>query len=370
MLAIIAAAGLLLCLTFLGLAVFIGGDDVLHDPRSLRAVKPLIDLATHKEWRWSGGDTLALDTPINIRYQPGGPPGVSVTGPAELLKHVRVGDGRIVSDAAAKRNHGAKLQAVVSGVKIRKFVVNGGENLELGQLDQPDLDLHINGSGTVSGHGRVQHLNLAISGPGNAELGGLAVGDADVSIFGSGNVTLSPHGNVQLFIAGSGGLKLLTRPANLRQTIIGSGKVSGWNKNARTDAPPNPPTPPSERIEPQVPSNVPAVFVRGYNAVDLGHVEQPTLNITTTSSASVTGEGKVDTLNVSILGDGQANLGKIAAREVNVAVMGSGDASVAPGDVLKVTISGSGNVHVLSRPTRIERVIHGSGRIIEAYQRH
>src|SRR5450432_3154989 len=98
MLMIVSAVSLLLCGTFLGLAHAIGGDDVFHDQRSLGNIKPLIDLATHKTWRWAGGDTLALDAPVNIHYQPTGSPGVLVTGPEELLKHVRVSDGRIASD--------------------------------------------------------------------------------------------------------------------------------------------------------------------------------------------------------------------------------------------------------------------------------
>src|SRR5262249_48557324 len=85
-----STAGLLLCAVFLGLAVRIGGDDIFHDARSFEQMKPLIDLASHKSWQWKGGDTLALDAPINIRYQPEGTPGVSLTGPADLLEHVRV----------------------------------------------------------------------------------------------------------------------------------------------------------------------------------------------------------------------------------------------------------------------------------------
>lgn len=364
MLAIIATASLLFCIAFLSLAVFIGGDDVLHDPRSLRAVKPLIDLATHKEWRWSGGDTLALDTPINIRYQPGGPPGVSVRGPADLLQHVRVGDGHIGSDAAVKRNHGAKLQAVVSGVAIRKFVVNGGENLELGKIDQPDIDLHINGNGTVSGHGRAGRLNLVISGPGNADLGGLAVGNADVSIFGSGNAALSPHGNVQVFIAGSGRLRLLTRPADLRQTIIGSGEVSGKTPR-RAEPPPAPPPPPQQGEQVQDDATTRAVLVREDKDIDIGHIEKKNLNVTVMDSASVTGNGRVENLNLTIMGSGKARLGRIAARKAAVVISGSGDAFIAVSDELKVTIQGSGNVHLLRRPAHIEPSISGSGRIIE-----
>ena len=55
MLAIVSVVSLLLCGALLGLAHAIGGDDVFHDQRSLERIKPLIDLATHKEWHWDGG---------------------------------------------------------------------------------------------------------------------------------------------------------------------------------------------------------------------------------------------------------------------------------------------------------------------------
>src|SRR5688572_32646257 len=127
MLAILSGAGFVLCVCFLGLAYFIGCDDVFHDCRSMHGVMPLLDMATRKEWRWQGGDTLALDAPVNVRYEPRRAPGVSVTGPVELMKHVRVGEGRIASDSPPRRNNSRKMEAVISGVPIRKFVVNGGE---------------------------------------------------------------------------------------------------------------------------------------------------------------------------------------------------------------------------------------------------
>jgi hypothetical protein len=420
-LTIVTGAGLLLCAVFLGSAVVIGGDDIFHDARSLDRVKPLIDVATHKAWRWNGGDTLALDAPINIRYRPSGPPQVSVTGPAELLQHVQVAEGRIGSDRSVNHGSDKKLDAVVSGVSIRKFVVNGNENLDLGEIDQSHLDLHINGTGTVHGRGKVERLNLTISGPGNADLGGLSVGDAKISILGSGDAALSPHGRVKLFIAGSGKLQLLTKPAELRQTIVGSGEVNQLSAEAAQTAlkaldvsriamdaansaiesslgkdgigriaadaarngiesadidrhvrdgiargmaserhmPPMPPVPP-EMMEKDG-----KVVLRGSGNSDLGHIEQEALNVTVAASGSVTAEGKVDRLTVRVLGSGKAKLGKLAARSVSVRIMGSGDATVAPSEELEVHIMGSGDVRVVTKPGRIERSIMGSGHIIE-----
>lgn len=108
-----------------------------------------------------------------------------------------------------------------------------------------------------------------------------------------------------------------------------------------------------------------AVMVRGDKDTDLGHVDRQSLTVTVANSGTTTAEGKVDTLNVTVLGSGHADLGKVAARRVVVAIMGSGRATVAPGEELKVTIMGSGDVHLLTKPAKIERSIMGSGQIVE-----
>jgi len=403
---IVTGSGLLLSAAFLGAAVMIGGDDVFHDARSFEKMKPLIDMASHKTWGWKGGDTLAMDAPINIRYEPKGPPQVSVTGPAELLQHVKVTDGRIATDTSVTRESGKRVEAVVSGMPIRKFVINGGENLDLGEIDQPGLDLHINGTGSVRGRGKVERLKLTIAGPGDADLGGLSVtGDANISILGSGDASLSPHGSVRLFIAGSGDLKLLTKPTELRQTIIGSGEVSQLAGEAAKEAlrsveisrtaieaarqavdkaqiqeqvqqqverqmalvpvPPSPPMPKGNWVSSDPKSG--SVFLRGSRDTDLGHIDQQSLKITVANSGSVTAEGKVEDLSITVLGSGDADLGKLVARIVTVQIMGSGDATVAPSEKLTATIMGSGDVRLKTRPAQISRQIMGSGEIIEVH---
>jgi hypothetical protein len=410
---IITGSGLLLSAAFLGLAVTIGGDDIFHDARALDPVKPLIDVATHKAWRWNGGDSLAMDAPINIRYQPnasaqGSAPQISLIGPAELLQHVKVGHGRITADNSITRNSGKQVEAVISGAPIRKFVINGHENLDLGEIVQEKLDLYLNGSGTVSGRGKVDHLNLTIAGPGDADLGGLEVmGDANISLLGSGDATLSPHGRVKLFIAGNADLRLLTKPAELRRTIIGNGEIHQLEGEAAKKAHqavdasriasdaareairsalgdssigdivasatqsalnnmPIPPIPPQGNRISRDP-NGSSVFVRGSSDTDLGHIEQKSLQVTVANSGSVTAEGKVENLAITVLGSGDAKLGKLAARNVSVEIMGSGNVTTAPSGDLKVSIMGSGSVRLLTRPARVQRQIIGSGHVFEEH---
>ena len=115
------------------------------------------------------------------------------------------------------------LTAVIGGKGLRKFSVNGGERLDLGKINQDELELHLNGHGSVTGSGHVNKLDLTIAGSGKAALDRLSVGDADVRIFGSGKGVIAPHGKLNLFVTGSGQIALASKPTEIDQNVLGSG---------------------------------------------------------------------------------------------------------------------------------------------------
>ncbi len=371
-----AAATLALSAFLLAVAYAIGGESVFQDPMSLKGMQPLIDLATRKEWRWSGGDSVALNGPVNLRYQPEGAAGISVSGPAATVEHVQFADGRIATDNNAAPSAGQEPQAVIRGVPIRKFVVNGGQKLELGHVDQDRLDIHVNGSGRVEGDGRVGQLNLMINGSGHAQLGNVAVGIAKVMILGSGKAVVAPHESLDAVIAGSGVVQLAANPKSLNRTVIGSGHIE-----AEPEVPAPPPIPPAP---PPMPSAGQAVLptppvpggtihlggdqmiIRNGQNSDLGTLAQDHLDLAVLGHGAVTAAGHVDSLDLKIYGTGTARLGDLKVKDAQVQVMGSGDVTLAPTGNLKVTIMGSGNVTLLTHPAHIERSIMGSGRVIEA----
>ena len=135
---------------------------------------PAVDSPGHKEWTWDGDRSLAVDVPGVLHYQRSGPARIVITGPEELLRNVRVGDGRITSDGDWPWHWGAnwggndKLDITVSGIPLDNLAVSGSAKLLLGHLDQDSLNLHISGSGSASAEGRIAHLRLSISGSGNA----------------------------------------------------------------------------------------------------------------------------------------------------------------------------------------------------------
>ncbi len=384
-LALIAVIGLVLCAAMFALARTIGGDAIFHDSRNFAGIQPLIDLATHKEWKWDGGDSLALEAPVNVVYRQNGPPGVTVTGDAAQLEHVKVGGGRIVSDnAPAARKGEPRLTAVVGGMALRKFSVNGGENLDLGKIDQDELELHLNGHGSITGTGRVNRLDLTIAGSGKAALGGLAVGDAQVQIYGNGKGIIAPHGTLSLFVTGSGKIALASKPAKIEQNVLGSGGlvdvdeiVNKVMESVRVTVPVTVNVPMPVVVPPQPPMPPPPpgadngdehnYLVKGSQNVDLGHLDQKSLSITIPGSGKIRAEGKVENLTVTVFGSGKADFSKLAAGNVTVHIFGSGVAIVAPSARLEASITGSGAVHLTTRPKTITRSVTGSGQVVEDY---
>ena len=108
-------------------------------------------------------------------------------------------------------------------------------------------------------------------------------------------------------------------------------------------------------------------LVKGSQNVDLGHLDQKTLNITIPSSGKIRAEGKVENLTVNLFGSGKADFSKLAAGNVAVHIFGSGVVIVAPSGALEASITGSGAVHLTTRPKTITRSVTGSGQVVEDY---
>jgi hypothetical protein len=64
---------------------------------------------------------------------------------------------------------------------------------------------------------------------------------------------------------------------------------------------------------------------------------------------------------------GKADFSKLAAGNVAVHIFGSGLAIVAPSGAPEAGITGSGAVHLTTRPRTITRSITGSGQVVEDY---
>jgi hypothetical protein len=105
--------------------------------------------------------------------------------------------------------------------------------------------------------------------------------------------------------------------------------------------------------------------IAGGGQLHLQDLNQDKLKVVIAGSGTIKAEGKVDDIEVHIAGSGDADMGQVISSAAEVHIAGSGDTDVAPRDEADIHIAGSGDVTLHSHPRRVERSIHGSGRIRE-----
>lgn len=80
-------------------------------------------------------------------------------------------------------------------------------------------------------------------------------------------------------------------------------------------------------------------------------------------SGEITAAGRVQHLQLSIAGSGDAHLAALDAAEVQARIDGSGDAELSASQALDAVVNGSGDVRYGGNPSHLNTQVHGSGEI-------
>jgi len=243
-LVIIAVASFVLALACFAGAAAIGGRDLAANgwvwPEKWRdygihvssAPDGVDTVGQTRDLTWSGGDTLQIDFESDVHYTQGAEAEVRIHGPEALIKHIVLEDGRLSltkEGEALGLAPGDDVRVEIVAPSVRTFVVNGSGDLRFEGYDQENLTVQVNGSGKVRGEGRADRLAVTVSGSGEADLGSVQVSDANIKVVGSGETTVAPTGAAKVEIAGSGDVRLATKPAALESQIDGSGELHTSN---------------------------------------------------------------------------------------------------------------------------------------------
>lgn len=103
--------------------------------------------------------------------------------------------------------------------------------------------------------------------------------------------------------------------------------------------------------------------VAGSGHVNMEKMAQSDINLTIAGSGTIRANGNVERVSISIAGSGDALLGDVAMKRLDVKIAGSGNTEASPQDDADVTIMGSGDVKLLTKPAHLTTNIMGSGRV-------
>jgi hypothetical protein len=228
----IAVGGLSVGVACLSLASVIGGDGVYNlvgrgfafDRSCVGDGAKADQNVSERRWAWDGGDTIDIAVPATVHFRGGDGDEVIARGPSEILAHIEVGNGRITLDCHG--NRWRKVDITLPGRAFRHIGLSGSGNVIMENVNQPDLNLRISGSGNLQARGSSDHVSVKISGSGRARLAELAMKEFTVNVSGSGNVEAAPKDVADIKVSGSGNVRLFSHPAQLRSHIAGSGRIT------------------------------------------------------------------------------------------------------------------------------------------------
>ena len=105
--------------------------------------------------------------------------------------------------------------------------------------------------------------------------------------------------------------------------------------------------------------------ISGDNKLDIAGYDQDELAVEVSGHGTVSAKGKAQSVNVDISGDGDIDMSGLASKSARADISGSGRASIAPTDEADVSISGSGEIDLLTHPAKLNSDVSGSGRVVE-----
>ena len=105
--------------------------------------------------------------------------------------------------------------------------------------------------------------------------------------------------------------------------------------------------------------------IDGDNTLTIDGYSQDDLAVDVSGHGTVTAKGKTRAMSVDISGSGDVDMSGLASQSAKADISGSGHASIAPTDEADVSISGSGEIDLMTHPAKLNSDVSGSGKIVE-----
>ena len=141
------------------------------------------------------------------------------------LLTTEVKDGKLKIATRGSFRTRSPIRVQLTTPSLEAFSSYGSGTVHINGVNNSSLGLNIYGSGNMQATGSTRHLNVKIHGSGSARLAGLNSADARVAMFGSGDAIVRTNGELDAQIFGSGTVRYVGSPANIRTAHFGSGRV-------------------------------------------------------------------------------------------------------------------------------------------------
>ena len=123
-------------------------------------------------------------------------------------------------------NPNLPIRVNVTVKSLDEASLSGSGDITIQGIAAPTFKIELAGSGNITAEGTADSLTVSLNGSGNVACGDLMARSVTASIDGSGNVTVYTSGRLDATVQGSGTVEYRGDPAEVNQSVPGSGSVA------------------------------------------------------------------------------------------------------------------------------------------------
>lgn len=138
------------------------------------------------------------------------------------------GDGNVVSDLDIYNGgvvSSGNISVYIGMPDFNKLTLNGSGSVDVSGIDQPCIELLLQGSGDIKAQGSVTRLISNVSGSGSVDCQNLVCANSELSVIGSGSIIAKPLFAISAIVSGSGSIDINSNPHHREEKIKGSGSI-------------------------------------------------------------------------------------------------------------------------------------------------
>lgn len=117
------------------------------------------------------------------------------------------------------------IRVSVTMKSLDSVILSGSGNITVAELNGDSFKVALLGSGIINASGTVDQVNISLDGSGNINCEDLKARAASVRLTGSGNISVYASNSLDANLSGSGNIRYSGNPANINQTVTGSGSI-------------------------------------------------------------------------------------------------------------------------------------------------
>lgn len=185
----------------------------------------------------AGIAAIELDGPIDLTVRQGATASLQVKGEQRLLGNVDTsssGDTLHIGTTGMLLHHRQPLQVILVLPALREVHLRGGGDSTVNGFSGDDIEVRMEGSGTLKFNGRYRQVDAAVRGSGELEMNGGASGEVEATVEGSGRLTVvGTARQLKAVLTGSGEINarhLKSDQVDLTMTGSGSAIVHASRK--------------------------------------------------------------------------------------------------------------------------------------------